>query len=51
MADAVKGRCKLKVAGGVRDRETMLAMYELGVSRFGIGTKAAVSILEEAQVG
>jgi deoxyribose-phosphate aldolase len=49
MADAVKGRCKLKVAGGVRDRETLLNMRELGVSRFGIGTKAAVRILEEAE--
>ena len=46
MADAVKGRCKLKVAGGVRDRETLAAMYEMGVSRFGIGTKAAIRILE-----
>jgi deoxyribose-phosphate aldolase len=45
MADAVQGRCKLKVAGGVRDRETLLSMYELGVSRFGIGTKSAMRII------
>lgn len=47
MADAARGRCKLKVAGGVRDRKTLLSMYELGVSRFGIGTKSAMRILAE----
>jgi len=47
MARAVSGRCKLKAAGGVRDLQTLLAMRELGVTRFGIGTKAAVGILAE----
>jgi len=44
MADAVGGRCRLKAAGGVRDRETLLAMHALGVTRFGIGTRAARGI-------
>ena len=46
MADAVGGRCKLKAAGGVRDRRTLLEMNALGVTRFGIGTRAAQGIFE-----
>jgi len=38
---------KLKVAGGVRDLETFNRMYMMGVSRFGIGYKSALSIMEE----
>ena len=45
MADAVKGRCRLKAAGGVNDRATLLAMHTAGVSRFGIGSRTAVAIL------
>ncbi len=37
---------KLKVAGGVRDLETLKAMYELGVARFGIGYKSVLSIID-----
>jgi deoxyribose-phosphate aldolase len=48
IADAVKGRCKLKAAGGVRDLATLLAMYEAGVTRFGIGSRTAAAILSEA---
>lgn len=48
MAEAVKGRCKLKAAGGVKDRATLLAMYEAGVTRFGIGSRTAVAILSDA---
>jgi len=47
MADAVKGRCKIKAAGGVNDRATLLAMHEAGVSRFGIGSRTAVAILSD----
>lgn len=39
---------KLKVAGGVRSLETLLEMHEMGVSRFGIGYKSAVKIMEES---
>lgn len=38
----------LKVAGGVKDLATLQAMYDLGVSRFGIGYKAALEIMEQA---
>lgn len=51
MADAVGGRCKLKAAGGVRDRETLLAMHALGVTRFGIGTRTAKGIFSGPQGG
>lgn len=39
---------RLKVAGGVRTLDTLLEMHRMGVSRFGIGYKAALSIMEEA---
>lgn len=42
----VGDRCHVKAAGGVRDLETLLAMYERGVRRFGIGVKTAQAILE-----
>lgn len=42
------GDCiKLKVAGGVRTLETLEEMYNAGVSRFGIGYKSALSIIQE----
>ena len=44
----VGDNCKIKVAGGVRDLDTLLKMYKLGAVRFGIGLKAAVNIIEEA---
>lgn len=43
----VGDRIKLKVAGGVRKLETLEAMYKAGVSRFGIGYKSALSIIQE----
>ncbi|MFI3291580.1 MAG: deoxyribose-phosphate aldolase [Opitutales bacterium] len=44
--DAVGDSIKLKVAGGVRDLDTLKAMCEMGVCRFGIGYKSVVDILE-----
>ncbi|MCC8152856.1 MAG: deoxyribose-phosphate aldolase [Tannerellaceae bacterium] len=38
---------KLKVAGGIRDLATLEEMYLAGVSRFGIGYKSVINILEE----
>lgn len=43
----VGDRIKLKVAGGVRTLETLEEMYNAGVSRFGIGYKSALSIIQE----
>jgi deoxyribose-phosphate aldolase len=45
MATAVGKRCKVKAAGGVRDRETLLAMHNLGAVRFGVGVRTALAIL------
>ncbi len=46
IADSVGDNCKVKAAGGVRDRETLLAMYELGATRFGVGVRTAQAILD-----
>lgn len=51
MKQAVGERCKVKAAGGVRDLKTLLAMHEVGVTRFGIGVRTAISILKELQTG
>ncbi|WP_338394308.1 deoxyribose-phosphate aldolase [Fulvitalea axinellae] len=37
---------KIKVAGGVRDLDTLLAMRDMGACRFGIGKEAAINIME-----
>jgi len=46
---AVGDTIPLKVAGGVRDIDTLLAMKAKGVSRFGIGFKSAIKIMEQCQ--
>lgn len=48
MADAIKGRIKMKASGGVRGLDMLERMYDMGVSRFGIRMDAAVAIYEEA---
>lgn len=45
--DAVGGRAGIKAAGGVRDLATVVAMYRLGVRRFGIGAANGIRILED----
>lgn len=47
MARVVDGRIKIKAAGGIRDYSTICKMHEMGVSRFGIGLKSAIEILNE----
>ncbi len=49
MKRAVGDRCGVKAAGGVRDLATLLAMYERGVRRFGIGCRTAQAILDAAK--
>ncbi|VGO13869.1 Deoxyribose-phosphate aldolase 2 [Pontiella desulfatans] len=51
MKKTVGDRCQVKAAGGVRDLATLLEMVELGVTRFGIGVRTAVSILNELEAG
>lgn len=48
MKNTVGGKIKLKVAGGVRNLDTMMRMYKMGAVRFGIGVSSAVSIIREA---
>ncbi len=38
---------KVKVAGGVRDLDTLTKMRDMGVCRFGIGAGSAIKIMEE----
>lgn len=46
MKQTVGDRVKIKVAGGVRDFDTLKAFYDAGAQRFGIGMKAAIDIME-----
>jgi len=48
MKKIVGERCQVKAAGGVRDLQTLQAMYDIGVRRFGIGVRTAAAILDEA---
>ncbi|GHT84922.1 deoxyribose-phosphate aldolase [Bacteroidia bacterium] len=48
MKKAIGDNIKLKVAGGVRDLDTLLKMYKQGADRFGIGLAASIKIMEEA---
>lgn len=48
MKAAVGDKCRVKVAGGVRDLKTLMEMYEVGAERFGIGYASALKIYEEA---
>ncbi|MDD2600456.1 MAG: deoxyribose-phosphate aldolase [Kiritimatiellae bacterium] len=48
---SVGERCQVKAAGGVRDLQTLLAMYDVGVRRFGIGVRTAAAILDQAAGG
>ena len=45
----VGDRIKVKAAGGVRDLHTLIKMYEMGVSRFGINVQASMQIIKEVQ--
>ena len=49
MKKTVGDRCKVKAAGGVRDLDTLVKMYALGVERFGIGMASAIKIVEQAE--
>lgn len=45
MIDAAQGRCKVKGAGGIRDREKFLALIDMGIDRMGIGYKSTPVVL------
>jgi deoxyribose-phosphate aldolase len=44
---AVGSSIQLKVAGGVRNLDTLLKMVQMGVTRFGIGHVSAINIMNE----
>jgi deoxyribose-phosphate aldolase len=48
MKKTVGNRCKIKAAGGVRTLDTLTKMHAMGVTRFGIGYRNAVTLAEEA---
>ena len=47
MKHTVGDACKVKAAGGVRDVETLAAMYALGATRFGIGLQSSIQLMED----
>lgn len=47
MARTIDGKIKIKAAGGIRDYETLCKMHKMGVSRFGVGVKSGIEIMEE----
>lgn len=49
MKKTVGDHCKVKAAGGVRDLETLVNMYALGVDRFGIGLASSIKIVQQAE--
>ncbi len=51
MAKTVGGKIKIKAAGGIRDYETVCRMHELGVTRFGVGVKSGIALMEQANSG
>lgn len=46
MFDAVKGKCKVKAAGGIRTRERFLEFIDMGVDRMGVGYKSTGTVLD-----
>ncbi|MBA3074467.1 MAG: deoxyribose-phosphate aldolase [Anaerolineae bacterium] len=45
--NSVGNSIDIKVAGGVRNLESLLKIHEMGVSRFGLGYKAAIDVMAE----
>ena len=45
MMEAADGRCKIKGAGGIRDREKFLKLIDMGIDRMGIGFKSTPIVL------
>ena len=43
----VGDKVKIKASGGIRDLETLVAMYKAGARRFGVNLKSGIKIVEE----
>jgi len=50
MYDCVGDRLGIKAAGGIRDLNTVIDLYERGARRFGVGVESAVNILEQCDI-
>jgi deoxyribose-phosphate aldolase len=48
MKKTVGNKCKIKAAGGIRSLDLLTRMHAMGVTRFGIGYRNAITIAEEA---
>lgn len=48
IAKTVDDKIKIKAAGGIRDCNTIFKMHDMGVTRFGVGVKSGIEIMEEA---
>lgn len=46
MKSCVGDRIKIKAAGGIRDLDTFVDLYNRGARRFGVGAKSAITILQ-----
>ncbi len=47
MCDTARGRCAVKAAGGIRSREILETLVDMGVTRFGIGLNSSLNIMKE----
>jgi deoxyribose-phosphate aldolase len=47
MQACVGDRLGIKAAGGIRDLDTLIDLYEQGARRFGVGVESAIKILEQ----
>ncbi len=47
---AIQEHTKIKAAGGIRNLDTLIEMKKAGCDRFGIGTGAAINIIEQAKI-
>ena len=45
MMEAADGRCMIKGAGGIRDREKFLRLIDMGIDRMGIGYRSTAKVL------
>lgn len=49
LTSCANGQIGVKAAGGIRDLDTLVAMYRLGARRFGINVRASVDIIDECK--
>lgn len=49
IADQLRGRIQIKASGGIRDLDTVRALYRLGVRRFGMSASATQKVLEQLE--